>query len=109
MCVVSFPFEPVLFHFSDACDSTSRLLFGSAVDEVAGKPIKLYLGRKQLHCIAVPEGVKASKSAVQNVLNLFGTDRHFTNFSDVPAMQFTLDGEKVVLVRDVHVSFGLHA
>jgi hypothetical protein len=53
--------------------------------------------------------VKASRSAVQNVLNLFGIDRHFTNFSDVPAMQFTLDGEKVVLVRDVHVSFGLHA
>ena len=96
-------------HSSDACDSTRRLLFGSAVDEVAGKPIKLHLGRKQLHCIAVPEGVKASRSAVQNVLNLFGIDRHFTNFSDVPAMQFTLDGEKVVLVRDVHVSFGLHA
>jgi len=89
------------------CDSLRRLLFGSTDDEVAGKPIKLYLGRMQLHCIAVPEGVKASKSALQNVLNLFGTDRHFSNFNEVAFMQFTVDGEKVTLTRDKHVTFGL--
>jgi hypothetical protein len=86
-----------------------RLLFGSTDDEVAGKPIKLYLGRKQLHCIAVPEGVKASKSALQNVLNLLGTDRHFAALGEVCVMQFTVDGEKVSLTRDVHVTFGMHA
>ena len=90
-------------------DALCRLLFGSADDEVVGKPIKLYLGRKQLHCIAVPDGVKASKSTLQNVLNVFGTDRHFTNFNEVTFMQFTVDGEKITLTRDTHVTFGLRA
>ena len=91
------------------CDPACRLLLGSSDDEVAGKPIKLYLGRKQLHCVAVPEGIKASKSALQNVLNTFGTDRHFSNFNEVSVMQFTVDGEKVSLTRGVHVTFGLPA
>ena len=90
-------------------DSNCRLLFGSTDDEIAGKAIKLHLGRKQLHCIAVPEGVKASKSALQNVLNVFGSERHFTNFNEVTNMQFTVDGEKVTLQRDKHVTYGLRA
>jgi hypothetical protein len=69
----------------------------------------LFLGRKQLHCIAVPEAVKASKSTLQNVLNLFGSDRHFANFNEVASMQFIVDGEKVTLAKDKHVTFGLRA
>jgi hypothetical protein len=102
-----FPHACLFCSLLPICDSLRRLLFGSTDDEVAGKPIKLYLGRMQLHCIAVPEGVKASKSALQNVLNLFGTDRHFSNFNEVAFMQFTVDGEKVTLTRDKHVTFGL--
>ena len=109
MCVTCRSFPSVQFSNSPMSDALCRLLFGSADDEVVGKPIKLYLGRKQLHCIAVPDGVKASKSALQNVLNIFGTDRHFTNFNEVTFMQFTVDGEKVTLTRDKHVTFGLHA
>ncbi len=108
MCAV-FPSPLLRSHSSDACISMRRLMFASTDDEVAGKAIKLFLGRKQLHCIAVPEGVKASKTALQNVLNLLGTDRHFAALGEVCVMQFTVDGEKVSLTRDVHVTFGLRA
>ena len=101
------PLALSIYPISQCCDPLRRLLFGSTDDEVAGKPIKLYLGRMQLHCIAVPEGAKASKSALQNVLNLFGTERHFSNFNEVTFMQFTVDGEKVILTRDKHVTLGL--